>query len=256
MNLKKFLLPFAAGALALGLAACNDDEDKANDAPEDEAAQQQEPTEEEQAQAEEMQAKLDEQQVEEGEVVATVNEEEITGEDYNGALGQVQFQMQQMGQDPTSEEAAEQVKTQTLDTLVNQAILVQKANEGNHTASEEEINEEYTAFQEQYGGEEAFNELLEEQGLEEEVIKESIADTIIIEKYIDEAVPVDEITDEEIQEYYDQASASSEETGQEVPPLEEVREDIKSSLEQQQQQEKLMQHLEELKADSEIEYLI
>jgi len=256
MNFKKFLLPFAAGALALGLAACSDDEENAN-APEEENAQTEAPSEEEQqAAAEEMQAKLAEQQVEEDEVVAVVNEQELTGVEYNAALSQIQGQMQQMGQDPTSEEAAEQVKTQALDSLVNQTLIIQKAEEAELDASEEEIDEEFTAFQEQFGGEEAMNEALEAQGMEVETLRDQIAESIKFEKYVTEAVPAEEPTDEEVQEYYDQAAAQSEESGQEMQAFEEVSEQIKQILTEQKQNEQLMAHVEELKADSEIELMI
>ncbi|TDL32550.1 hypothetical protein E2R51_07645 [Jeotgalibacillus sp. S-D1] len=251
MNLKKILLPFAAGALALGLAACNDEEDKSAEEP-----KQEEASKEDQAAAEESQKKLEEQQVDEKEVVAVVNDQEILGEDYNAALGQVQGQMQQAGQDPTSKEAAEQVKTQTLDTLVNQTLILQKAEEAELTASEEEIDEEYNAFQEQFGGEEAMNEMLEAEGMKPEALREQIAESIKFEKYINETVPTEEVTEKEIQEYYDQAAAQSKESGQEMPPLEEVSENIKTGLEQQKQQEKLAQHVEELKADASIDLKI
>jgi len=256
MNFKKILLPFAAGALALGLAACSDEEDNAN-APEEENAQTEEPSEEEQQQAaEEMQAKLAEQQVEEDEVVAVVNDEELTGVEYNTALTQIQGQMQQTGQDPTSEEAAEQVKTQALDSLVNQTLIMQKAEEANLDATEEEIDEEYNAFQEQFGGEEAMKEALEAQNMEVETLREQIAESIIFEKYVEEAIPTEEPTDEEVKEYYDQAAAQSEEAGQEMQPLEEISDQIKQMLTQQKQQEQLMAHVEELKENAEIELKI
>ncbi|TFE03882.1 SurA N-terminal domain-containing protein [Jeotgalibacillus salarius] len=262
MNFKKIFLPFAAGALALGLAACSDDEEAANteteqtEETEEATPEEQQATEEQQAAMEEMQAKMEEQQVAEDEVVATINDEEILGETYNSALATTQSNLQQSGQDPTTEEAAEQVKNQTLDLLINQTLITQKADEAGLEASEEEIDEEYAAFQEQFGGEEALNEIMEAQGMDMETLRGQMADSIKFDKYVDQVAPVEEPTDEEIQEYYDQSSAQMEEQGQEVPPLEEVREQIVAGMTQQQQQEQLMAHLEELKADAEIERLI
>ena len=43
-----------------------------------------------------------------------MDDKEILGSDYNTALASIQGQLQQMGQDPTSKEAAKQVKNQQL----------------------------------------------------------------------------------------------------------------------------------------------
>ncbi|MFB1082326.1 SurA N-terminal domain-containing protein [Jeotgalibacillus sp. JSM ZJ347] len=258
MNFKKIFLPFAAGALALGLAACSDEESANTEAENEEpTAEEQQAAEDQQAAAEEMQAAMEEQQVAEDEVVATINGEEITGEAYNSALASTQSNLQQMGQDPTTEEGAEQAKTQTLDLLVNQTLIIQKANEAGLEASEEEIDEEYAAFQERFGGEEAMTELMEAQGLDVETLRGQMADSIKFDKYISEVAPVEEPTDEEIQTFYDEnVVTQAEAAGQEAPALEDVRENIVSSLTRPEQQEKLMAHLEELKADAEIERLI
>ena len=132
MILRKVLLPIVAGALALSLAACSE-EDKAikEETPQVEANEK--GTKEGEASAEAMQVKLAEQQVDKNKIVAIVNNEELTGIEYNAALTSFQGQMQQTGQDPTSEEVAEQVKTQALDALVNHTLILQKAKEAGIT---------------------------------------------------------------------------------------------------------------------------
>ncbi len=255
MNFKKLYLPFAAGALALSLAACSEEEDKATkEAPQGETKEEGKP--DEQAAALEMQEKLAEQQVDDSKVVAIVNGQELTGEEYNAALTSVQGQMQQAGQDSTSEKVAEQIKVQTLDRLVNQALILQKAEETDIKASEAEVDERYATLEEQYGGEEAMKTALEAQGMELNTLKADIADSILFEKYQDKVVPADEVTDEEIKAYYDQVAAQSKEADQELPPLEEVSEEIAGILKEEQQQEKLIAHVEELKADAKIELKI
>ena len=64
-----------------------------------------------------MQKKMDKQKVEKDKVVATVNDEKIKGEEYNNVLSKSQMQYQQMGQDPTSKDAAKKIKQQTLIVL-------------------------------------------------------------------------------------------------------------------------------------------
>jgi len=257
MKFKKLLLPFAAGALALSLAACSDDDKAAKeDTPQGETTQ--EGTADQKAAAEEMKAKLAEQQVDESEIVAVVNKEELSGAEYNAALASLQGQMQQMGQDPTSKEASELIKTQALDMVVNQALILQKAKEAKLAASEAEVDKRYASYEEQFGGEEALLEALKAQSMDVKSLKEEIVNSILFEKYKDKVVPAKEVTEKEIKEYYDQAVAQSKEAGQDqaLPPLQESSEEIKGILQQQQQQELLAAHVKELKADAKIELKI
>ena len=255
MKLKKVLLPFIAGALALSLAACGDD-DKAEKekAPQEETGQ--EATKEEKAAAEEMQKKLVKQQVDKKEIVAIVNDEELKGEEYNDVLMSIQDQMQQQGQDPSSEEATEQLKGQTLDTLVNQTLILQKAKEAKIKASESEIDEEFAAFGEQFGDAKEMKKALKEQDMDEDTLKAKIAELIVFDKYQEKVAPPEKVSEKEIKEYYDQAADQSKESGQKMPPLEEVSKEIQAMIEQQQQQEKLSAHVKELKESADIELKI
>lgn len=263
MKFKKILLPFIAGALALGLAACGeDDKAKKDETPQEqegatgEAAPDEATQEEAAEKAKEMQEKLAKQQVDVEEIVAVVNEEELNGEQYNAALQSIQGQMQKMGQDPTSEEMAELVKVQALDSLVNQTLMLQDAEEVEIKASESEVDEEYSKFTGQFEDEKAMEEALKEQKLDEKKVKEILTEIIVLEKYQDKVAPVEEVTEEEIKEYYDEVAVQAKEAEQELPPLEELSEEIKGMLEQEKQQELLAAHVEELKADAEIELKI
>lgn len=76
---------------------------------------------------EEMQKKMDKQKLDEEKTVAVVNDQEILGREYNSVLTSSQMMYQQMGQDPTTKDAAEKIKNQTLDSLVGQTLLLQEA---------------------------------------------------------------------------------------------------------------------------------
>jgi hypothetical protein len=258
MKFKKVLLPFITGALALSLAACSEEDKSAKDETPQEETKQEAPKEqkEQKEAAEEMQAKLAEQQVDKKTIVAVVNDEELTGEDYNTALTAIQGQMQQMGQDPSSKEVAEQIKAQVLDSLVNQTLILQKAQEAKLKASASEIDEEYSSFEKQFGGEKEMEKALKSQSMDVETLKEKIAESIVFEKYLDKVAPAGKVTDKEIKEYYDQAASKSKEAGQELPPLEEASKEIQGIIKQEQQQKLLAAHVEELKADAQIELKI
>lgn len=250
MKLKKRLLLFMVVALVLSLAACGGDKEK------DGADQEAGPTKEEQEAAEKFQAKLDAQRVDKDLIVAIVNEQELKGEEYNAALSSIQGQMQQMGADPTSEDSVEQVKKQTLDMIVNQTLILQKAKEKNIEVTQAEIDEEYTMYVAQFGDEEVMKEAFESQNIQLDDIKDRIKDAILFKKYQDDVTTVEEVTDEEVKNYYDLVAAESKDNEQELPPLKDVSKEIKRILVENNQQEQLAVHVEELKEKAKIELKI
>ena len=226
MKFKKLLLPVIVGALALSLAACGGKDE------------------------------LSESQVEKDAVVVVVNDEELKGEQYNAIVSSIEGQMQEAGADPFSEEGAEQVKAQALDMVINQTLILQKAKEEKIEASEIEAEEKYASFLAQFGDEEAMTEAFKSQNIGIKEIKKQLTDSIIFQKYSDKVLPVEDVTKEEIQEYYDMFAEQSKDSEQELPAFEDVQEEIGSILKENKQQELLAAHLEELKKDAKIEQKI
>lgn len=247
------MFTLVTGLMAVVLAACGgNDESKETNAKTAETVQQ----EEQQKQIEEMQKKLEAQQIDEKKTVAIVNDQKILGSDYNSALASVQGFMQQMGQDPTSKEAAEQAKNQTIDSLIGQTLLLQEADKKNYKVTEEEINKQLEEIKKQFKTEEEFEAALKKSGMDMKTFETQIADGIKLKQYVEKEVPAGEITDEEIQKMYDQFAEQGKSTGQEVPKLEDVKPQIEQSLQQQKQQEKLAQQVEELKKNAKIDIKI
>ncbi len=252
MKLKKLFLPFAVIALALGLAACGNG-DKEDD---EEAGQN--PGEEQEVDQEaidEMNAKLAEQQVDEDLIVAVVNEEELVGQRYNIVLQNIQTQYQQIGQDPTTDELKDVIQEHTLNNLVNETLILQEAKAEKIEVSSEEIDNEYGMLAEQFGGEEALEAALESEKTDIETFRENIADSILYSKYQEQVAPLEDVSDEEVQAYYDEFAAQSEGEG-ELPPVEDLSDEIRNMIAQDEQQKKIMGHLEELKKDADIELKI
>jgi FKBP-type peptidyl-prolyl cis-trans isomerase (trigger factor) len=164
--------------------------------------------------------------------------------------------MQQMGQDPTSKEAAEQVKKQTLDSLVGQTLLLQEANKKGYKASDEDIKKQLDETKKQFKTEKEFEAALKKSGMDMKTLEAQIADDIKFRQYVEKEVPAGEISAEEIQKTYDQYAEQGKSSGQEVPKLEEVKPQIEQSLQQQKQQEQLAQKVEELKKNAKIDLKI
>ncbi|MBK5445239.1 MULTISPECIES: SurA N-terminal domain-containing protein [unclassified Peribacillus] len=251
--MKKLLYPIVIGLLAVFLTACgsNDEADKKND--EKETAKT---TEDQQKQMEELQKKLDKQKVDEKKTVAIVNDEKISGAEYNNMLSTTQMQMQQLGQDPTSKKVAEQIKEQTINSLVGQRLLLQAAEKKGYTASKDEIEKQLAEMKGRYENDEKFNEAMKQAGLNLEKLKTQIAKDIPYTKYVDKEIKVEEATDEEIEKYYDQVKEQAKASGQEAQKLEEMKPQIKKLLEQQKKQEKLVKHVEELQKDAKVKIKI
>ncbi|MBS4190519.1 SurA N-terminal domain-containing protein [Bacillus sp. FJAT-49705] len=255
--MKKMMFTLIAGLMAVVLAACGGNEES-KEAKNDNKAKTAETDQqkEQQKQMEEMQKKLEAQQVDEKKTVAIVNDKKILGSDYNSALASTQGQMLQMGQDPTSKDAAEQVKKQTIDSLVGQALLLLETDKKGYKVSKADINKQLDETKKQFKTEEEFKAALKESGMDMKTLETQIADDIKLKQYIEKEVPAGEITDEEIQKAYDQYAEQGKSTGQEVPMLEEVKPQIEQALQQQKQQEKLVHQVEELKKNAKIDIKI
>ncbi len=255
--MKKMMFTLIAGLMAVVLVACGGNEEgkeAKNDHKAKTAATDQQ--KEQQKQMEEMQKNLDAQQIDEKKTVAKVNDKEILGSDYNSALASIQGQMQQMGQDPTSKEAAEQMKNQTIESLVGQTLLLQEADIKGYKVSEADINKQLDELKKQFKTEKEFRAALKKSGMDMKTLETQIADDIKLKQYVEKEVPVSEITDEEIQKTYNQYAEQGKSSGQEVPKLDELKPQIEQSLKLQKQQEKLVQQIKELKKNAKIDIKI
>jgi|SRR5699024_1591778 len=235
--MKKFLLLIVTASLAITLAACGaDSADEENQGEENVA---------EQANAE-VEVTEDEK-VDDEEVVVNINDAGVKGTQYNLIYAQTKMQMHQFGQDIND---LDSIKENTLEELIAQELVKQDAKEQGVEVSDEEVQTEFDNFKEE--NEEELQSYLDEFELTEETFKDQLFFSLVLDKYLDEQIEVDEVSDEEAKEMYDNLKEQNEE----IAEYDELEDDIKSSLENQQAQEKLQVKLEELKESADIEKLI
>lgn len=91
---------------------------------------------------------------------------------------------------------------QTLEELVNKALLKDLAKENGVEVTEEDIQAEIDELAVSLGGEEAFDQALEQYQLSLDDLKDRVSTSLIQEK-LAEAVSEVEVTDEQIKSYYD-----------------------------------------------------
>ncbi len=186
-------------------------------------------------------------------VIAVVNGEEISREDFENLRSQMAaFQ----GFDISSldEETKNQLKAQVVNELIAQKLIKQKAGELGITASQEEVSEQVENTIAQLGGEEAYRESLAEEGFSEGDLRELISINLTIQNYFKEKLDLSSITatEEEIEAFYEEEAARNEN----LPALEEVRSQIEGMIIQQKQQELKSKLVQELREEADVELLI
>ncbi len=213
----------------------------------------------------------DQSLAQEDEVVATVNGEEISSQqlaqqaNVNQILQQVSQVDQQLAQLLSSSEAGnevlEELQKAKLDSLIDNVLLEQAAEESDITLSQEEKDEIYEEQKKQIleqnqMDEEQFLSALEQQGFEDEdAYKKEFSNNpqIKINKLIEEEVLTDiDISEEEMQEAYDENEEAFAQSGEETS-FEELKPQIEQMLRQQKQSQAINEYLEELREDAEIE---
>ena len=185
--------------------------------------------------------------------VAVVNGEEVTRDQYKVLEDQVKAE-QGTNFALLSVEDKAQLQTQIIDTLVSQALLRQAIAEANITVTDEQVAEQMTTIRGQFADEAAYTQALTAQNLTEDGLRDQVRTELTTQAYFEQKLSFSTITvtDEEIATAYEEISASQEN----VPALEEAREQVRGLLIQQKQQALVNAHLEELRGQAEVEVLI
>ncbi|WP_270180012.1 SurA N-terminal domain-containing protein [Alkalihalobacillus sp. CinArs1] len=241
--MKKLTYLMITGLLLVALAACGGNEESKGNSEnntEQKSAEGKEGSEQSQPEVD---------KVEEDKVIATVNGEEIKSEDFNALYTQNQMQYHQMGQE-VSEEQLTKLKKQVAESMVGQELILQAANEKGYEASEKQVEEELASLKEQYGDEKKFEAALKESGMTLDELKKEIAKNVQYSAYVDKEIKVEEVTEEEMKQYYEQAKEQG--NSEEMPKYEEVKDQIKEGLEGEKKQKKQQEHIEKLKEDADI----
>jgi len=186
--------------------------------------------------------------------VAMVNGEKVLQSEFDLRLNQVKNTFTQQGQELSEEDLA-QAKTEILENLINETLILQEAVKTGIQIADEQVEEVYNnQVLVQFDNEEALKTQLAEVGLTIEKLKKNILNQLTIQEYIVQNLVEGQtdVTDAEVRALYDQAST---EVG-DLPALEEVQTQIVSQLQQQKLGQAVQRIIENLRANSEIEELI
>jgi hypothetical protein len=184
-------------------------------------------------------------------VVARVNGEDIMRAELDERLEQIRNSIPEGSPDPTQDAA---FSLQMLDELINIKLLELLALDAGYTVSDDEIQAEVDAVAELFGGEEQLATELSTVGLSDEEFRENVANELLIRQLIDDNTTIDEIeiSDEQIQEAYNQAFAGQED----APVIEEVSGFIEEQLRQQETSAEVQAFIETKRSEANVEILL
>lgn len=189
--------------------------------------------------------------------VASVNGVEITRQEYERSVRQINSAYAAQGIDTTSAEVSASVGDQALLTLINRELMLQAASRANLSVDQAEIDAEYQNLLQTLGGEAGLSTALSETGMSDEDLRNDLRKDIMINKYLESNLGLRDVTvtDEEIETAYATAVEQGGE-GVALPPLEDVRDLIRGQLANERQQQAINAELERLRGEATVEILI
>ena len=146
-------------------------------------------------------------------VLAKVGDEKITMADVNSELqAHIDYLIETYGEDyennidDSLKEQLKTVRTQVLEQLVDDKVLITKGTELGYMPSDDElataIEEEKAKFVEAYGGEDGLKEALEYYGMSDEKFNSFVENMVKTEKVKEAMIKDITVSDEEIEKYY------------------------------------------------------
>ena len=146
--------------------------------------------------------------------IAVVGDREIPKSEYDRLLSQAQKTYEAREQEVPEAGTPEfaQLRNAIVTSLVEQARFEIAAEELDITITDEELDERLDELKEQFfeGDEEAYTAELEKQGLTEEQVLKDLRTRMLSEKIFEEITSEVEVTDEDIQAYYEENKAQFE----------------------------------------------
>jgi peptidyl-prolyl cis-trans isomerase C len=134
-------------------------------------------------------------------VLAKVNEEFITLEEFNNELRDIKLEH---GKLPEDTESLDQLKTTFLDQIINRKLILGEAQRMDISVSEDEINKTILALKRDYPGE-SFKAMLGARGMSFEEWKRRLMEKLLAEKVIQAVTQFNaSIDDKLVKQYYEE----------------------------------------------------
>ena len=180
-----------------------------------------------------------------GGVVAVVNGTKIYRDSYNESVALIEQSATLQGMDLADEATREAIRTQALDVLINNTLLLSGAEEAGITATDADVQVKYDELIAQYENAEELSARMAEIGLTEEKLRSNIRERIIADKFIESVTDIETLAISEVE--IAAFVSAIESGGQKLPPLEEIRPQIEAELLGKKRQEIIVELITKLK---------
>lgn len=257
MRTNRWLLGLAMSVSVVALAACGSQGDEAKPK-ESSAAAEQSPGADSAHDQQGQQGKPNTKDI--PEVVAEVNGKKIKKSEFvplfETQYQQMQMQAQQSGQ-PVDEKG---LKKQTAENLVSTEVLVQEADKRKIDVTNKDIDKglKESAKSGQMS-EKDFLKAMKDQGMDEKKVRSELANQLKIEGLVEDEYGEFKVSGEEIGQAYEQAKTQQEQMAQqggqgqqEMPPIEEMRPQLKEQVKSQKSQEATQKFAKKLRKQADV----
>ena len=146
-----------------------------------------------------------------GDAVAVVGDKEISKERFDRLVSQAKetFKARKQSFPEIGTPEYEQLKQAVVRSLVEEAEFQVGAEELGIEVSEEDVDKELEDLKQQFfqGDDDKYNEELKKQGLSEEQVRDQLRNKILSERIFKEVTKNVKVTDQDVQDYYDENKA-------------------------------------------------
>jgi len=193
------------------------------------------------------------------EPIAIINEEEIMESEWQEQVDFMVSMYEQQGIDFDGEQGEmflEQIEEQALESLIQERILIQAAEDEGLAVTDEEVDEAFEEQRDFFESDEAFFDALEAAGYTEDSFREVIRTELTVENYFDEHLEEVDVDEEDLEEMYETRKEYYEEQGEEIPDFDEMKEDLEEEYIMGKEQEQMQEIYDELYEESDVERLL
>ena len=142
-------------------------------------------------------------------IVAVVNGTKITKSDFEKTALKVGKEYEMIfGEEIWTSEVEggktfkEEFDNEILNVMISQEIVNQQAEKENITVTDEEIANEMSSYMQMIENVDEYNKFMEENGIDEEFLKNHFRQTLIFDKYRNKIMSETEITENDLRDYY------------------------------------------------------
>jgi len=181
-------------------------------------------------------------------VMAVVDEDPILASDVEQIIGLGLLP-------PAQEEGEEAYRRRILDLLIDQKLRFHEVDQFGFTQIPvDEVERQLAKIRDRFESPAAFNARLEELGLDEQGLRQVLARQFMVLIYVEERLGARVFVGlDEIQSYYDEVFVPElEARGESVPPVEEVREELRQVLREKRLNEEIERWTEELRQEADV----